>query len=136
MAVERVLAVDVDTVYHVIETVDRWSSWIDGVVAPVKALDDRTFELSRVHDGHITTHHVEITARGPVHSLTMEVDQAYRLEFRTRPHPEGTHLEVMAGPLVARSWRARRTNRRRGERAGAQLETLIDGLAAHLAQGG
>ena len=134
MSAERVLPNDVDTVYRAIEAVDRWSSWIEGVVAPVTKIDDTTFELTRVHNGAMTTHRVVITARGPVHSLTTEVDGAYRLDFRTRPHPSGTSLEVCAEPLDAGGWWARRTNRRRGARAGAQLETLIDGLAAHLAR--
>lgn len=136
MSAERVIAADVAAVYRTIEAVDRWSSWVEGVVAPVKALDHKSFEVSRVHDGRITTHHVEITARGPVHSLTVEVDHRYRIQFRTRPHPSGAHVKVMTEPFDASGWLERRSNRRRGQRAGVQLEPLLDRLSAHLASGG
>ena len=133
---ERVIAADVEEVYRTIEAVDRWSSWVDGVIAPVKTVDDRTFEVSRVHDGRMTAHHVAITARGPVHSLTVEVDRVYRMQFRTRPHPSGAHVEVITEPIVKRSWWTRLLNRRRDQGAGARLETMLERLAAHLEHGG
>lgn len=129
---ERVIAADVEEVYRAIEAVDRWSSWVDGVVAPVTKLDDATFELSRVHDGKMTAHHVEITARGPVHSLTTEVDHRSRLQFFTRPHPSGTHVEAVSEPIDTRGWLTRRRNRRRAQRGGAQLEVMLERLAADL----
>lgn len=129
---ERVIAADVEVVYRTIEAVEQWASWVEGVVAPVTALDGEAFDVSRVQDGKMTTHRVVITAKGPVHSLTVEVDGLYRMQFLTRPHPTGAHVEVATDPLERQGLLTRLANRRRAKRAGIGLDRLLDRLAAYL----
>ena len=132
---ERVIAADVEVVYRTIEAVGQWASWVEGVVAPVATVDEQSFDVSRVVDGKMTTHRVVITARGPVHSLTAEIDHQFRMQFFTRPHPSGTHVEVVSEPLVRQGLLTRLANRRRAKRAGERLAGLLDRLAAYLERG-
>lgn len=132
---ERIIAADVELVYRTIEAVDQWASWVEGVVAPVTAIDEQSFDVSRVHDGKMTTHRVVIKAKGPVHSLTAEIDHQSRMQFLTRPHPSGTHVEVVSEPLARRGLVTRLANRRRSKRAGERLSGLLERLAAHLERG-
>jgi len=129
------LVAEIADVYRAIDAVDRWPLWVGGVVAPVRALGGQTFEVSRIRDGTTTSHRVVITARGPAHTLNMEVDQRYRVYFRTRPHPSGTHVEVVAEPLGKPNWRHRLLRRRRTQERSALLNSLLDRLAARVEHG-
>ena len=132
---DRFIAAGVEDVYRVIEAVDGWPSWVDGVVAPVRALEGQAFEVSRVRDGRMTTQHIAITARGPFHTLSTEVDQHSRVHVRTRPLRLGTHVEVVVEPLGKPSRRGQWFARRRIAKCSAVLSSLLDQLAAHVEDG-
>ena len=129
---ERFVAAGVEDVYRVIEAVDGWSSWVDGIVAPVRVHEGPAFEVSWIRDGRMTTHHVAITARGPFHTLSAEVDQHFRVHVRTRPLRSGTHVEVVVEPLGKPRRRGQWFRRRRVVKCSAVLSSFLDQLAAHV----
>jgi hypothetical protein len=132
---ERVIAADVADVYRVLDDVQRWPSWVDGVVAPVHVLDEHTYEVSLIRKGQTTAHRVSVTTRGPVHTLYAQVDEEYRIYFRTAPHPEGTRIVVVTEPVAKRRWPNRPFRSHPNTTRAEQLRALLDQLAAYLARG-
>ena len=131
---QRVIAGEVADVYGVIDQIDRWSLWVDGLVAPVRTIGAGAFEMSSVREGTTTTHQLVITGRGPVHTLFAEVDGQYRICFRTRPSAGGTHVHVVAEPIgKPRLWQ--RLGRHQARLPTPErLRQLLDELAIEVGQ--
>ena len=134
-AAERLVAAPVADVYAAVDDVDRWSGWVEAVVGPVQARDDKTFEMSAIRDGKTSSHRVVKAARGPVHSLNLDVDDQWRVYVRTRPHPSGTHVGLVVEPLHKPSLRDRFSRDRRPTERSARLRAFLDQLAAYVERG-
>jgi hypothetical protein len=132
---ERLVAAPVADVYAAVDDVDRWSTWVEAVVGPVQARDDKTFEMSAMRDGKTSSHRVVKAARGPVHSLNLDVDEQWRVYVRTRPHPSGTHVGLVAEPLGKPKLRDRLSRDRSPSARSARLLAFLDQLAAYVERG-
>jgi len=126
----------VANVYAAIADLPGWSAWVNGVAAPVEVLGGDAFLFTRTVEGETRRHRVVVTARGPVHTLFSEVDNSYRLRFRTWPHQQGTNIEVVAEPLGKVTWWRRVKWHRTVTRHSAKLEELLTQLALHVEQRG
>ena len=133
---ERTIAAEVAEVYGALRAIDRWSLWLDEAAAPIRAVGQEAFELSWVRDGSMRTRRISVLAAGPVHALTLAVDQELLVHVRTRPHPQGTSVSVVLEALEPARRRERVFARRRTEQASARLRALLDELAAHIESGG
>ena len=129
---ERVVRAEVADVYSLVASVDRWPQWMNGVIAKVTTPADEVFELSSVEDGTTRTHQLVVHARGPVHSFVAEVDGRWVVDFRTSPHQSGTVVRVTADRRGKPVWRDRLGARRVSAICAARLETVLEGLAAHI----
>jgi hypothetical protein len=132
---QRVIGADVADVYALIADPKSWPTWIDSVSAPVKELRGDVFEVSATTDGVTRTHRVEVKARGPVHTWFADVDDMYRVEWRTRPDLGGTFTHVVAAPIGKRRWWQFGAGKRPSpEHQTARLKDLLAQLAAHFEQ--
>jgi Polyketide cyclase / dehydrase and lipid transport len=129
---ERLVAAPVADVFAAVNAVDDWPRWFEPVVASVGVRDDRTFEVSAHRDGRSATHVVVVSARGPVHSLNIDIDDSWRVYIRTRPHPSGTHVGVVAEPLRKPTLRSRLSRRASPSARSARLRSFLDQLANHV----
>jgi hypothetical protein len=128
----RVIAADVSTVYETVAQVERWSSWVPEVIAPIRVVDDNNYELTRSIDGTTRTHRLRVTGRGPTHTFFAQVDDEHGLYFRTRPQQAGTHVEVVSERIKAPPWWRFTNSRREFRRRSAGLERMLALLATHL----
>src|SRR3954447_14523237 len=133
---ERLVAAPVDEVYAAVDAVDRWPSWVEALVGSVQVRDDNTFEMSAMREGKTSSHRVVKAARGPVHSLNLDVDDRWRVYVRTRPHPSGTHVGLVAEPLRKSRIRDRFSADLRPRDRAARLRAFLDQLAAYVERGG
>jgi hypothetical protein len=132
---QRVIGADIAEVYAVLAEPRTWHTWIDGVAPPVKDLGGDVFEVTNTDEGSTRTHRVVVTARGPVHTLFTEVDDAYRVEFRTRPDLGGTAVHVVATPIgKPKWWQGWFRRRATPDRQSKQLKDLLAQLANHFEQ--
>ena len=129
---QRLIRAHAETVYAAIDGIDSWQSWMSRVVTPVQVVDDRSFEVTAADARGPKRHSVVVKARGPVHSLTVEVDGRYQLEFRLRPHPLGADVEAYAVQFGKQRLLDRLSRRRRSDLSTVRLRAVLAELAAHV----
>jgi hypothetical protein len=132
VAAQRIIHADVADVYRAIDQVERWSSWMTAVVAPVLEVGPQAYDLSSTRGGSISRHRMVVRARGPVHSFVVELDGRWLLDFRCAPNGLGTSVRVTGQRLSKPKWRERRSAQRRAETSSERLGSLLDQLAVHV----
>jgi hypothetical protein len=128
---ERVIAAPVARVYDTIEDIAQWGTW-NQVVDSVRTVAPDTFDVD-VRDGSaVSTRRLAVEARGLQHTFFVVVDGDSRLRFRTRPHAEGTRIEVVGIPSGRRPrwWNPRRQTELAA--SNTRLEFLLANLAEFL----
>lgn len=120
----------VATVFGLLDDIPAWPRWLAAASGDVQALTDSRYEVDLVWAGRRARRRLEITARGPTHTLFIELVDLGHLYVRTRPAAAGTHLDVVfernGGPRANPF-----TRRRRRAQEEAWLQQLVRDLDRH-----
>ncbi len=120
----------VAVVFGLLDDIPAWPGWLAAAPGDVRTFGDGRYELDLVWDDRQSRRRLEVTARGPVHTLFVELVDVGHLYFRTRPSGAGTHVDIVLDPDDQRRWNPLARRRRQGRQA-AWLDEFARDLGRH-----